>query len=450
MYRKFVQYIQSEKLFKPGDRLLVGISGGPDSVVLTRLIAKTGNPFALAHCNFNLRGADSDGDERFVQWLADDLGVECYLSSFPTKEYAAEKGISVEMAARDLRYNWFDKICIENGFHRIVVGHHLDDVLETFLLNLTRGTGIRGLTGIKPLSGKIIRPLLFATRQEIEDYAGSQGFNYRTDASNNDTTIKRNLIRHRVIPLLEQLNPSFRQNLEKTIGYLSQTSDVFFTAMEKTREKLVKKQPDRDTVSIPKLKKKQPLSLYLYELLRPYNFNSDVVAEIEQALWGEPGKQFFSPTHRLVCDRDELIITQLAEKGAALFYIEKDQEVFDGPVRLHIFEEPFSENYPITRDEKIATIDADKVSFPLVLRKWQTGEYFRPLGMKGLKKLSDFFIDEKYSIPDKENAWILYSGDRVVWIVGKRIDDRVKLTPETKTVLRIELTGSNSTAGRDL
>lgn len=440
MYRKFIQHIQSKKLFKPGDRLLVGVSGGPDSVVLARLIAKTGNPFALAHCNFKLRGTASDGDERFVQWLADDLGVECYLSSFPTKEYAAENGISIEMAARDLRYNWFDKIYNENGFHRIVVGHHLDDVLETFLLNLTRGTGIRGLTGIKPVSGKIIRPLLFATRQEIEDYACSQGFDYRTDASNNDTTIKRNLIRHRIIPLLEQLNPSFRQNLEKTIGYLAQTYDVFFAAMEKTREKLVKKQTDRDTVPIPKLKKKQPLPLYLYELLRPYNFNPAVVAEIEQALWGEPGKQFFSPTHRLVCDRDELIITLLEEKKPELFYIEKGQHEFDGPVNLKITEEPFTEEYTIPRYENIATIDAAKVSFPLALRKWQTGEYFRPLGMKGLKKLSDFFIDEKYSIPDKENAWILYSGDRVVWIVGKRIDDRFKLTPETKTVLRIELT----------
>lgn len=439
MYDRFLKYIKDENLFSRTDKLLIGVSGGVDSVVLATLADRLGNEFALAHCNFNLRGEESDGDEQSVRNLAEQLGVKFFNTSFATRDIAEERGVSIEMAARDLRYNWFEEIRFKNGFQWIVVGHHLDDVLETFILNLSRGTGIRGLSGIKPKAGKIVRPLLFALRSEIETFASENDLEFRYDSSNGDIGIKRNLVRHRIMPLLEELNPRFKQNFERTIGYLNETEKVFLQKIDDVRKLVVKEEDDLVKISKTELLKLEPLSIYLFELLRAYRFSSDVVDEICFSIDGISGTQFFSDSHRLIIDRDELIVTCINPVSSELFYIETDTNDIEIPLRLKISTEEVSGKYIFPKDETIAVLDFDKLSFPLVLRKWQQGEYFRPLGMQGFKKLSDFFIDEKYSIPEKENAWILASDNKVVWIVGKRIDDRFKITSATKQLLKLEI-----------
>lgn len=448
VYSEFLKYVSSENLFTETDKLLLGISGGVDSVVLSHLVEKHGNQFALAHCNFNLRGKDSDDDEQFVRSLADKLGVKLYVASFQTKEYANENGISIEMAARELRYDWFAKLRESNQFDWLLVGHHSDDVLETFILNLSRGTGIRGLSGIKNKIGKVVRPLLFASRNEIEAYANQLGLTWRNDQSNDDTTIKRNKVRHQIIPLLEELNPAFRKNLDVTIQNLKSTETVFLHEMNMARNKLVLEERSWIKISKAELLKLNPASIYLYEILREYHFNSEVVTEIMDALEGESGSRFFSSSHRLVIDRDELIITPIQNDKKDIYYIDKDEQFIEEPIPLKISVERYTPDYKIPTTKDIGVFDFDLIKFPFVLRHWIRGEYFKPLGLNGLKKVSDFFIDEKMSIPEKENAWILSSENKVAWIVGRRIDDRFKLTPDTKLVLRIELINSGDAKER--
>jgi len=336
MYNRFLKYIATEKLFGRHDKLLLGVSGGVDSVALFHLINRLGNEIAIAHCNFNLRGEESDEDEQFVKELANENGIKCYVNSFATSDYALENGISIEMAARKLRYDWFEKIRQQGHFDLIVVGHHLDDVLETFILNLSRGTGIRGLSGIKPKTGHIVRPLLFANRQEIELYAEENELSYRFDSSNDDVHIKRNKVRHQILPLLDELNPSFRNNLQRTIQNLNQTEAVFLNKMEEVRSQIVKEEGSWITIDKGKLGMLSPMSIYLFELLRPFLFNAVTVENIIDSLYGIPGNQFFSATHRLVIDREKLIITPIEIPNQELYYVEKDQEKVFDPIELSI------------------------------------------------------------------------------------------------------------------
>lgn len=440
MYNRFIEFIRHESLFSSSHRLLVGVSGGPDSVVLMHLLARLRNDLAIAHCNFNLRGEDSNSDEMFVLKLAEQYGVPCFRSSFPTHEYAAEKGISIEMAARELRYNWFEQTRVENGFDYIVVGHHLDDVLETFMLNLTRETGIRGLTGIKPKAGKVIRPLLFAIRTDIENYIDENDLDFCTDQTNADTTYKRNAVRHKILPEFERLNPAFKQNLQQTIRYLWQTEQVYQSKIDEVRKKVLNTDGYWVKIELSKLQHYSPISTYVFELLRPYGFNSEIVEMLSKMEVGDSGQQFYSPSHRLVCNRNEWIITPTKDvDNQQVFYISADEVALNEPVKLLLGIDKYVDNYRIEKKASVAVLDFDCLSFPLVLRKWRQGEYFKPLGMSGFKKISDFFIDEKYSIPEKENTWILYSDNKVVWIVGKRIDDRFKVTDETQKILKISI-----------
>jgi tRNA(Ile)-lysidine synthase len=312
-------------------------------------------------------------------------------------------------------------------------------VLETFMLNLSRGTGIRGLSGIKAKAGKIVRPLLFASRNEIEAYAKENEFDFRHDSSNDDTNIKRNKVRHEILPLLEELNPAFKKNLQHTIHTLKETEAVFLDTIESVKKSIVKKEEGWVKISKDEIQNLNPISTYLFELLREYRFKSDVVNEIIKSINTTSGTQFFSETHRLVVDRTDLIITSIKRVKPELFYIEKGVTFVEAPLRMKITFERYAPDFVIPNSIRVAVFDYDKIRFPLVLRKWHKGEYFKPLGMDGFKKLSDFFVDEKYSIPEKENAWILASDNKVVWIVGKRIDDRFKLSDQTKLVLRIEI-----------
>lgn len=439
MYYQFLKYISDQQLFTKDDHLLVGVSGGADSVVLIHMLEKAGYQIAIAHCNFNLRADESDQDQSFVNLLAESLGLKCFVNSFNTVEFATNKGISIEMAARELRYQWFEQLCNEKNFTRIVVGHHLDDVLETFMLNLSRGTGIRGLSGIKPLTGRVARPLLFASRSEIIAYATENKLLYRTDSSNSDVTIKRNKVRHLIMPLFEELNPAFKRNLQRTIHYLHQTETVFIEHVQQVIKSIAETHDHYIKYPISKITKLDPLKLWLFEFFREFGFKAEMVNDIILALEKPSGQQFFSSTHRLVVDRFDLILTEIENKQwPDLFYIDSPNDSIIRPFGLKISTEPYTKSFQIPKNSNISVFDFDTMIFPLVIRRWHRGEYFRPLGMEGFKKLSDFFIDEKYSIPEKENVWILASDNKVVWIIGKRIDDRFKITPNTKTVLRIE------------
>ncbi|MCK9411967.1 MAG: tRNA lysidine(34) synthetase TilS [Prolixibacteraceae bacterium] len=440
MVERLLKYIESNRLFSPNDTLLVGVSGGIDSVVLIDLLNRAGLAFAVAHCNFQLRGTESGQDEHFVKELSESYGKLCFCKSFDTREYANEKGISIEMAARDLRYDWFEEVRRTHHFDWILVAHHLDDQIETFFLNLVRGTGISGLTGMKIVNGKVVRPLLFCSRKEIENYAAANRLHYREDSSNALTDFQRNKIRKMVLPLLEELNPSFRESMEETIGHLRETSAIYLQSIERARELCVRKKSNGETeILLDELRLLNPLSTYLFELLKPFHFNGEVVEEMVKAMEGQAGKQFYSQSHRAVLDRQVIIIAKLAKESITRFYLDETLSVIDVPIKLTFSTTKQTGPFQWNTSPMIASLDKDLLQFPLILRKWQKGDYFQPLGMKGMKKLSDFFVDEKFSLPEKEECWILANGEEIVWIVGVRVDNRYKITPKTRNILVVKL-----------
>jgi len=439
MLAAFKEFIKQNSLFAERETILVGVSGGKDSVVLIDLLDRAGFAFSIAHCNFHLRGKDSDADEHLVESLAKRYDTKYFKADFDTMGYASENNISVEMAARELRYNWFEKIRRENHFDCIAVAHHRDDSIETFFLNIVRGTGLKGLTGIKPRNKNLVRPLLFATRIEIDEYCRENNLEYRDDLSNESLDFMRNKIRHQVIPVMEEINPSFRSVMARNMSYLNDVSGIYYQEISQMWERVAVRKENAWNISINELKTLNPLPAFLYEFLKPFHFKGEIINDILSTLDSSSGKQFFSHTHRLVRDRDSLIITPLPDNKQECYYIEEGETFIDAPLKIHITKLERDSSFKITRSSQIACIDYDKLQFPLKLRKWQKGEYFRPLGMKGYKKLSDFFIDDKMSIPEKENAWILANGDQVVWIVGRRMDDRYKITDETGRILKIEL-----------
>ena len=439
MIQRFIAYINEHRLFSRADTILVGVSGGIDSVVLLDLLDKAGFSVAIAHCNFRLRGTESDGDERLVGELARKYDVPLFKTSFDTAEYARENKVSIEMAARELRYEWFETIRTTHHFDGIAVAHHRDDQLETFFLNLARGTGLTGLTGMHPQNGKIVRPLLFASRQEIEHYRHENFLDFREDASNQSLDYQRNKIRHTLLPVMETLNPSFRDGMIRTMGYLDDVSKIFDGAIHEAWERITLRKGNDYLISIAELKLLDPLPTYLFEFLKPFGFNSMVITDIVSSLDGISGKQFISPTHRLVRDRESLILTPLVAEGQRQFYLEAGMTEMSFPVHLKIAVHERKEKFPIPNSRFTACIDRDCVQFPLLIRRWKEGDFFKPLGMNGFKKMSDFFIDTKLSLPEKENVWIVANGEQVVWIVGHRIDDRYKITPATQNILRLDL-----------
>ncbi len=446
MIQRFTNYIKENHLFTRSETLLVGVSGGIDSVVLLDLLDQAGFSFAIAHCNFGLRGTESDGDERLVTSLARKYDARLYKTTFDTAEYAQEHKISIEMAARDLRYRWFETVRTNHHFDYIAVAHHREDQLETFFLNLARGTGLAGLTGMRPINGKVIRPLLFASRQEIEKYGHDNLLEYREDSSNLNTDYKRNKIRHDLLPMMELLNPSFREGLVRTMGYLGDVENIYNQSVRQTWERVSFRIGNDYLISIAEIKLLNPLQTYLFEFLKPFGFKNMVVRDIVSSLDGISGKHFYSPTYRLVRDRDTLILSPIINDIHKPYYLEEGSKEMMFPIHLKISETAKIDKFKIPDSQNVACIDHDKVQFPLMVRKWQSGDYFRPLGMIGLKKLSDFFIDSKLSLPEKENTWILANGEQVVWIIGKRLDDRYKITPSTRNILKLEIVKMNSTS----
>lgn len=439
MKERLLEYISREKLCESNDPLLVAVSGGLDSVVLLDLLVKCRFEVGVAHCNFMLRGAESDDDENFVRNLAIKYSLPFYSIQFNTENYAEKRGISIQMAARELRYEWFEQVRGEKKYRFIATGHNRNDQVETFFINLTRGTGIRGLSGIDPLKGNLIRPLLFATRNSIEEYALKCKLQHREDSSNKEVKYSRNQIRHLIVPELKKLNPRFEETMLENIEKLRDVESVYLHALSRIGKKLLKEMGSYKTISISDLKKLVPLKPYLWEILREFNFSGQQLNDIIGALGGIPGKVFLSKSHRLIRDRDELIITKLTEKVTDLFYIENENEPLIEPLRLRFNRKIRDSGFSIPRDNDLACLDADKVSFPLILRRWRKGDYFHPLGMDHLKKLSDFFIDNKMSLVEKENCWILAMGRSIVWVVGRRIDHRYRVTEKTTEVIEIEL-----------
>lgn len=438
MLEAFLKNCSEKKLIKPGQKVLLAISGGIDSMVLLYLFEKSGFDYGIVHCNFQLRGNESDGDEEFVKREVLIHGVPAFFQTFDTREYAQINGISIEMAARELRYEYFEKIRSENNYDFIATAHHSDDLIETFFLNLSRKTGIKGLTGIKDKAGNIIRPLLFAGRDDIEAFAAENYIEYREDSTNSEVIYQRNFLRHKILPLFTELNPSFKKNILASIENLKDAASVYTGFLESEKEKAVKDATDSLIVDIDTLQQSAYPKLLLLEILSAYGFNAAVVDEVFQSLESDSGKQFFSKTHRLVKDREKLFISAIEDNGNKIYYIEAgDMQLFQ-PFDVNL-ETQAAEGYKIRKEKNIACVDLDKLQFPLLIRKWQQGDYFQPLGMTGLKKVSDFFIDEKLPLHEKENTWLLCSGEKIVWIMGQRIDNRFKITPKTKNILQIEI-----------
>lgn len=438
MLEPFIQFVKEKQLFEPNQKVLLAISGGIDSMVLLHLFEKSGFEYGIAHCNFQLRGEESDEDTEFVKRQVLIHGVPAFFQTFETLEYARVNGISIEMAARDLRYGYFEKIRIENNYDLIATAHHQDDLIETFFLNLSRKTGIKGLTGIKEKAGKIIRPLLFAGRGEIEDFARMNYIEFRDDSSNNEVVFQRNFLRHKILPLFSELNSAFKKNMLASIGHLKEAEKIYSSVMDEERQKVVSAENGVVSVDIEKIRQSDFSKTLLLEILGDFNFNPTVIDEVLLSLETDSGKQFFSKTHRIIKDREKLFISPVEEKENKIFYIEKDDMELFAPLDITV-EKISDEGFKIIKTPNVACLDLDKLEFPLLIRKWQQGDYFQPLGMTGFKKVSDFFIDEKIPLHQKENTWLLCSNNKIVWIMGFRIDNRFKITPETKQIVKIEI-----------
>jgi tRNA(Ile)-lysidine synthase len=425
------KFIDEKSLCKSDNKLLVAISGGADSVALFLCLKELGYDIELAHCNFNLRGDESDNDEEFVKQLADKFGVRLHLKSFDTQKYADENKVSIQMAARALRYRWFNELLVDNNLNYIAVGHHKNDDVETFFINLTRGTGLKGLLGIKTKNNNIIRPLLCVSRLEIESYLSGVKQSFREDSSNKSVKYLRNKIRYELIPLLTEMNPNIQETISKEIEILEGVFQVFEEQIERKRKEILKNEIFK--LKITDLQKLNPLNIYLYEFLNPYGFSE--VNQIIKALNTQSGKQFFSKTYQLNIDREYILISKISKENVS-YEILENQHKISTPFTMKLSK---STDRKVAKDRVKAKLDFDKLQFPLVLRKWKKGDKFMPLGMQTFKKLSDFFIDKKYSLIAKQQQWILCSADDIIWIVGDRIDDRFKITTQTKNVYIAEI-----------
>lgn len=436
MLEQFLHHIDRHRLCQKSDLILLAVSGGVDSMAMLYLFKEAGFRVGVAHCNFQLRGKESDGDEEFVRQVCKDLNVPFFFSRFETEAYAWENTLSIQMAARELRYTWFDEVLRGHSYTWLATGHHLDDTMETILLNITRGTSTDGLAGIPVRNGNIIRPLLFATRKEIEKYALRKGMVWREDLSNLTDDYQRNFIRHQVVPKLKELNPSLEVTWQTGIEKIQGDLALLQHAVDDWKTKFITETPHRNYIDKTAFNLLPQGATLLWRYCRTFGFNFEQAKEVLQSLKGQPGKRFYSSTHLLVLDRDLIIITPL-QHGWTEAGIEKEHaESFLGPWQLKI--ERLTDMLPVS-DEMEAVLDEELLNYPLLWRKWRPGDSFHPLGMEHKKKLSDFFIDKKLSLADKEIATVLESDGRIVWVAGHRIDDRFKLTTKTTLIVRFRL-----------
>ena len=435
MLEAFEKHINNNLPFLFKGKLLIAISGGLDSVALTNLCHKLNLDIHLAHCNFNLRGSESDADEDFVLALAKELELEVFIESFDTEKYAEENRLSIQMAARELRYNWFHELAEQLEFDYILTAHHADDNLETFLINLSRGTGLEGLSGIPETNNNIVRPLLPFSREEILKHAEDNNLKWREDSSNASTKYVRNKIRHDIIPVLKDLNPQLLKNFNKTQSHLKDSQSIIEDALVRVQKKIIKIEGTHILIDIKKTKKLSNPKTYLYELIKDFGFTE--FNDVFNLLKAQSGKQVLSDTHRLIRDRDYLILTKLnSDINNYEVHISKNESevtLSSGKLSINKVNDVSSTNH------SSIFVDKDLLKYPLTVRKWEKGDYFYPFGMTGKKKLSKFFKDEKWSLPEKEEALLLISDNKLVWILNNRMDDRFKVTNKTKDILKITI-----------
>lgn len=442
MLDKVREFINKERLISHNAKVIVGLSGGKDSMALLDILMLLGYRCMAAHCNFHLRGDESDRDEKFVKKWCKSIDIPYTSINFDTKQYAADRKISIEMAARELRYNWFEILRKHHDADYIAVAHHKDDTVETVLLNLIRGTGIKGLTGIAPKNGYIIRPLLSISRLEIENYISKREIPYVTDSTNKEDIYLRNSLRLNVIPLLETLNPSVKEAIYRTSQNVTEAEKVY----SKSVDNAIKELFNNNKIDINELKKSASPVSVLFELLTPYGFTPSAILDITESINSISGKVFFSDNnteldkkrYRLIKDRSHFILDIINASDSEIkdYTIEEDASGIDYPVKLKITNLKAPAEIKFNRN--LLYIDADKIKFPLKLRKWEKGDWFIPFGMKGRKKLSDYFTDRKFSLKDKDDAWVLTSNNDIIWIVGERNDERFKITGNSKNIILIE------------
>ncbi|WP_293310480.1 tRNA lysidine(34) synthetase TilS [Pedobacter sp. UBA5917] len=436
--RQFQDFIEQQQLFVSGNRILLAVSGGKDSVLMLHLFKAIGVDVGVAHCNFNLRGDEAQRDESFVALLAKNLGLPFYVTHFDTKKYAAENKISTQMAARDLRYNWFEEIRVREKYDYIALAQHQNDAVETVLINLTRGTGISGLHGILPKRDRLIRPLLFLNRQQIEEAVAAEHLDFVEDSSNASTNYTRNKIRLQVVPHLQEINPNLEKTFAENIARFAELETFLSVQVQQLETEIITKRTDGIYIPLEEIAKLNPQKLLLYELLKPFDFGENVVHEILDSLKALSGTHFFSSTHQAIINRNDLVIVEKNNLVNTNQFIHPTNEkiVFAG----HEISLKYTEEIKFGNGPDKAFVSADKLIFPLILRNWQNGDKFIPLGMRNPKKVSDYFIDEKVPLHLKASTPILVNGNgEIIWIVGMRQDNRYKLTTATKKVAIFEL-----------
>ena len=439
MIEEFNKYIFLNNLIKQGDKILLAVSGGIDSMVMAHLFLRRNHKEGIAHCNFSLRGQESDKDEELVRQFAADNNIPFYTIRFETKAYAKRNKLSIQMAARELRYNWFEEIRGKNGFDSVAVAHNLNDNIETLLINLIRGTGLAGMAGIKPLNNNIIRPMLFATRQEIQTYCDKNKIVFREDKSNADTKYTRNKIRHQVIPVIKEINPSVELTLNETAERFSGFNEIVSDYISQLKEKIGEEKEHIISFNISLLKTHLHNKAVIFELFKPYGVAKAKLNDLIRVIDGKTGGQIITDTHRIIKNRKEIVVSEEAYMQETSYTISDINAFCIYPGISSARNVKITDTYEIPSDPHIACIDLQKISFPVLIRKWKPGDYFYPLGMKQKKKLSDYFIDNKYSRFDKETIFILESDGKIVWLIGDRIDDRFKITSSTKKGLLLKV-----------
>jgi tRNA(Ile)-lysidine synthase len=437
MIDKFRKFICENNIIRPGDKILLAVSGGIDSMVMAHLFHDLQYNIGIAHCNFSLRGVDSDKDEELVRKYASYYSIPFYATRFETKSFAKKNRLSVQMAARELRYNWFEEIRLKNGYDSIAVAHNLNDNIETLLINLVRGTGLMGMSGMKPVSNRIIRPLLFASRPDIINFRNTHNISFREDRSNADTKYIRNKIRHSVIPILKEINPSIEITLNETAERFSGLNEIVSEYISEIKKTVSSENEQFTTFNISRLKTYLNNMALVYELFRPFGITNAMLTDLIKVMKGRTGGLLITNTHRIIKNRKELIISNDKIPNEVRYIIENKQAFIAFQGISSVRNVRITDSYKIPVDPRIACLDAQKLAFPVIIRKWEAGDFFYPLGMRKRKKLSNYFIDKKYSKFDKENAFILESAGKIAWIIGDRIDNRFKITAETKNALLI-------------
>jgi tRNA(Ile)-lysidine synthase len=436
MLEQFLNHIQRNDLCKPDQKIMLAVSGGLDSVVMLHLFKEAGFSIGVAHCNFQLRGKESDDDQDFVQQICLKLDVPVFVKRFDTQVYAWENNLSIQMAARELRYSWFDHLLEENHYNFLATGHHFDDTMETILLNWIKGSSVEGLTGIPVKNKKIIRPLLFATRAEVEKCAAEKAIQWREDQSNLTDDYQRNFIRHQVIPKLKELNPSLETTLHTGIEKLQSDLELIHFQVEAWSRDFLAVDGEKITIAKKGFESFSQGVHLLWRCIKEYEFNFEQAREIIHGLHGQSGKRFLSPSHQLVIDREYLILSPHEKFWDEIMILQDQDTAILGSLEMEIEK---TNSVEISRDSLIAKLDADKLKFPLRWRKWKPGDFFYPLGMDHKRKLSDFLIDNKVSLTDKHTVTVLESAGEIAWVVGYRIDNRFKITPQTRSVLAFSI-----------